>query len=54
MFIGATPRRKLKLLEIDDVAQRCKIVTDMLKDEVKNLNLLKDFEHLRPKDPRVN
>jgi Lon protease-like protein len=46
--------RKQRLLEIDDLTQRCDELIPMLQRQLESLILVRNFEHLKPEDPRRN
>lgn len=54
LLLGINAKKKQKLLEIEDVAKRCKEAVEIMRDEMRHLNVIKQFEFVRPRDPRVN
>jgi Lon protease-like protein len=45
---------KQYLLEIDDITERCDSVLPALQQHVETLVLVRNFEHLKPRDPVRN
>jgi Lon protease-like protein len=45
---------KQYLLEIDDITERCDSVLPALQQHVETLVLVRNFEHLKPRDPARN
>jgi uncharacterized protein len=45
---------KQALLEIDDVGGRCDVLLPVMQRQLEALILVRDFEHIKPEDPRRN
>lgn len=45
---------KQSLLEMDDLGGRCDALIPVLQRQLETLVLVRDFEHLKPEDPKLN
>jgi Lon protease-like protein len=54
MTLNITIEQKQDLLELDDVFQRCDILSAILFQQVETLGLIRRFEHLKPDNPHFN
>jgi len=46
--------QKQKILELDDVRDRCDALIPVLRRQLEALILVRSFEHIKPEDPRRN
>jgi len=54
MALNISTEQKQGLLEMDDVFQRCEILSAILRQQIETLDIIRRFAHLKPENPHFN
>jgi Lon protease-like protein len=54
MTLNISIEQKQGLLEMDDAFQRCDLLSAILQQQIETLEIIRNFEHLKPDNPHFN